>query len=354
MNRDLVAWLYFRRQADDVPIRQANAAVASCAADGIRLVGAVDADAFFVEGDPHHAHGITRSRRKQMKIAAPRPMLEHLLVITEGRHFCDASHFPFANWRGRLRGSDRARVGSDELIALKHPEHVDFGVDPNRDRRWRCSLLLRLAVCIGILALLFGLIFGLVRSLRVNVAARLDLLYCTELEGFDIWDHQLIAGFDRFHFAWIEMLEQMNVAVEFFSDGIGRIAIRKKFQFGLRGNAARQCTDARQISICHSIGDEYRTYAVEIESSNVRGNIGFTLAVNRRDLGLLAARLAIERKRFPGELVVSSVNFPGAEVGSIEKDLQPSGCFNIWLLRSFLAVLSRCRWSNATPYQGSD
>src|SRR5439155_21437724 len=83
MNRDVVAWFYFCRETDDVPIGQTNAAVARRAANRTGLVGAVDADAFFVERDPHHAHRITRSRRKQMKIAAPLSMLEHFLVVTE-------------------------------------------------------------------------------------------------------------------------------------------------------------------------------------------------------------------------------------------------------------------------------
>src|SRR6266511_1455404 len=97
MNRDVVAWFYFCCETDDVPIGQTNATVACSTADRTRLVSAVHADAFFVERDPHHANRITRSRRKQMKIAAPHPMLEHFLVVTERGHLCDAAHFPFAN-----------------------------------------------------------------------------------------------------------------------------------------------------------------------------------------------------------------------------------------------------------------
>ena len=75
----------------------------------------------------------------------------------------------------------------------------------------------------------FGLILDLVRRLRVTLAARLDLLYPTELELFDVWNLELIAGFDRFHFAWIKLLQEMNVTVKFFGDGVGCIAVRKKF-----------------------------------------------------------------------------------------------------------------------------
>jgi hypothetical protein len=50
--------------------------VACSATDQTRLVGAVDANAFFVERDPHHAHRIARPRRKQMKIPAPPTVLK--------------------------------------------------------------------------------------------------------------------------------------------------------------------------------------------------------------------------------------------------------------------------------------
>ena len=89
----------------------------------------------FVERDPHHAHRITGSRPKQMKIAAPPPALEHFLVVTESGHLRDASYFPFADGRSRMRGANRDWVCSDKLIALKHPEHIDFRVDLNDDRR---------------------------------------------------------------------------------------------------------------------------------------------------------------------------------------------------------------------------
>src|SRR3989442_15629432 len=97
MNRDVVAWFYFCRETNDVPIGQTNAAVARSAANRTRVVGAVDTDAFFVERDPHHAHRITRSRRKQMKIAAPPPVLEHFLVVTKSGHLSDPAHLPLAD-----------------------------------------------------------------------------------------------------------------------------------------------------------------------------------------------------------------------------------------------------------------
>ena len=64
----------------------------------------------------------------------------------------------------------------------------------------------------------------------------------------------------------------------------GRIAVGKKFQFGLRCDVARQRTDARQISLGNGIGNEHRTHAVEIKTGNVGRNIRFSLFLYRRGL----------------------------------------------------------------------
>jgi hypothetical protein len=53
MDGNAVAAFYFRGKSHDVPIRQANAAVTGSPANRIRLVGAVNANALFVERDPH-------------------------------------------------------------------------------------------------------------------------------------------------------------------------------------------------------------------------------------------------------------------------------------------------------------
>src|ERR1700757_16264 len=75
----------------------------------------------------------------------------------------------------------------------------------------------------------------------------------------------------------------------------------------------------------------------------------------RKRLGLFAARLPIECERFPGELVISSINLTGTEVCSIKKNLKTSGRFSVRLIRCLLSVLfSRCRWQNATRYQDGD
>ena len=77
----------------------------------------------------------------------------------------------------------------------------------------------------------------------------------------------------------------MNLAMEFLSDGVRCIAVRKKFQFGLRGNVAGQWTNACQITIRNGVRDEDRIYAVEIDAGNVGRNIRFVLAWLSRQLG---------------------------------------------------------------------
>ena len=97
MNRDVVAWLYFCREPDDVPVGKTNTAMAGGVANRIGTVGAMNPDSFSVECDPHHPNWIARTGWKQMKIAAALAVLKHFLVVTKGRHLRDASYFPFAD-----------------------------------------------------------------------------------------------------------------------------------------------------------------------------------------------------------------------------------------------------------------
>ena len=94
MNRDVIALFYFCGKPDHVPIRQANAAVAHSVSDRTRIVGAVNADAFFVKRDPHHAYRISRPGWEHVEIAAAFAVLEHFLVVTKPGQFGDASHLP--------------------------------------------------------------------------------------------------------------------------------------------------------------------------------------------------------------------------------------------------------------------
>src|SRR5437667_9807672 len=102
MNRDVVAWLYFCREPDDVPVGKTNAAMAGGTTDRIGTVRAVNADSFFVECDPYHPNWVARTWRKQIEIAATLAVMEHLLVVTESRHVRDPAHFAFADRTPRV------------------------------------------------------------------------------------------------------------------------------------------------------------------------------------------------------------------------------------------------------------
>src|SRR6266487_994387 len=97
MNRNAVAAFYFRDETDDVPIGKTNTTVAGRAADRVRVIGPVNTNTLFVYRNPHYAHGISRARREQVKIAATLAMQKHLLVVTKSGHLRDSPHFPFAD-----------------------------------------------------------------------------------------------------------------------------------------------------------------------------------------------------------------------------------------------------------------
>src|SRR5438034_6405577 len=97
MNGDVVARFNFCSKSHHIPIRQTNATVACGVANRTRIVGAVNANAFFVECNPHDADWISRAWREQMKIAAALAVLEHLLVPTKSGQLCDPAHLPFTD-----------------------------------------------------------------------------------------------------------------------------------------------------------------------------------------------------------------------------------------------------------------
>src|SRR5439155_16412848 len=191
------------------------------ATDRIGAVGAVNADALFVERYPHHTDWVARPRRKQMKIAASPAVLKHFLIPPESRHLRDAAYFPFTDRRGRMRGANCDGIRGDELVSFKYPKHVRFAVDLYGYRRLCGFAFLHLFVLVCTFTLCVGLIFNVVCGLSIAVATWLDLLHRSELKWFDVGNRELIAGFDCFHFAWIKLLQQMHIAVELLGDGVG-------------------------------------------------------------------------------------------------------------------------------------
>src|SRR5206468_1892808 len=108
------------------------------------------------------------------------------------------------------------------------------------------------------------------------------------------------------------MFQEMNVAMKFFRDCVGRVLIQKRFQLRLFSWRSRQFSYILQIGRCYRISNEYWFDAGEIESVDVRSHI--SLCSGRGHLRLFAARLPIKRKSFPGEFVKTSVNFARTEV----------------------------------------
>src|SRR5260221_14499947 len=103
-------------EPDRVPIRGAHAAVALAAADRLRAVRAVDADAGFVEADPSDAHGVVRPGGEHVKILRADAVLEHALVPAEGGHGSDAEDFPGPRGRFEIAAAGRDRHRGDELF----------------------------------------------------------------------------------------------------------------------------------------------------------------------------------------------------------------------------------------------
>src|SRR5262249_27109315 len=97
MDGNAVAVFYFRGKSHHIPIRKADAAVADSVANRIGLVGAVNANAFLVERDPHYTHRIPGTGREQIKTAAALAVLKHFFVVTKSRQLGDTAHLPLAD-----------------------------------------------------------------------------------------------------------------------------------------------------------------------------------------------------------------------------------------------------------------
>src|SRR6266516_6263004 len=233
VNGDGVAAFYFCRETDDIPISEANAAMTRGVANRIGILGAVDANSFFIECDPHYADRIVRTGREKMEIAAALAVFEHFFVIPKSWHLGDTAHLPLANRRRGLRGTDGDWICSNELISFKNAQHAGLGIDLHGDshRGGLADVGFLIRVCISTL-LRIGLLFDVICSLWHGFASRFDIFHRTEFKRFDVRDDELIAHLDRLCLAGIELLKEMNVAMKLLCDGFGGIAIRKKCYLG--------------------------------------------------------------------------------------------------------------------------
>src|SRR5438874_1236326 len=89
--------------ANGVPVGQTNATVTRGAADRLRIIRSVNADAGFVQAHPKHAHEIVRSRWKMEIVFGADTVIQHSFIVPKPGPGCGALNFPSANWR-RKRG----------------------------------------------------------------------------------------------------------------------------------------------------------------------------------------------------------------------------------------------------------
>src|SRR5206468_12453996 len=111
----------------------------------------------------------------------------------------------------------------DQLLVFEHAEHVCLRVDLNGNISGRAG------ICAWNWSSRFRLIFNLIRSLRTGLAAGLNIFHRSEFEWLDVRHGQLVARFDAFQLSWIKLFKKMNVAVKFFGNTVGGIAVREKF-----------------------------------------------------------------------------------------------------------------------------
>src|SRR5260370_19370706 len=80
-----------------VPVRETNATVTGGAADRLRIVCAVNADAGFVQTHPNYTDEIVRARREVVIIFRANSVVEHSFVVAEPWPGRPALTFPGAN-----------------------------------------------------------------------------------------------------------------------------------------------------------------------------------------------------------------------------------------------------------------
>src|SRR5437764_13251112 len=84
-NKDSIPYTYEVFHAGGVPVRQANAAVTGGAADCLRIVGAVNADAGLVQTHPKDANEAVRAGWKIVIVLRAHADVEHALYLADPR-----------------------------------------------------------------------------------------------------------------------------------------------------------------------------------------------------------------------------------------------------------------------------
>ena len=149
-----------------VPVREANATVTRSAADRLRIIGAVNADAGFVQTHPKHANQIIRAGGQVVIVFRPDAIVKHALVIAKPGPRRRALNFPGSNRRRQCGRAGRDRENANKFIIVEDFKQPLFGIDINFARsefRFRRNFLLS------------------------------DLF---DLKREDVWNSELVAGFE--------------------------------------------------------------------------------------------------------------------------------------------------------------
>src|SRR5438105_13014636 len=85
--------------ANRVPVRQTNAAVTRGAADRLRIIRSVNADAGFVQAHPKHADEIVRSGWEIEIVFGADAVVQHSFIVAKPWPGCGALNFPCADRR---------------------------------------------------------------------------------------------------------------------------------------------------------------------------------------------------------------------------------------------------------------
>ena len=108
--------------ARSVPVGEANASVASSAANCLRIIRAVNTDARLVQAQPQNADEIVRARGEIVIILSSHAVVQHAFIVAEpGPNVC-AQDFPCADRRRQSFRAGRDREHTDELIVIEDLE----------------------------------------------------------------------------------------------------------------------------------------------------------------------------------------------------------------------------------------
>jgi hypothetical protein len=162
------------------------------------------------------------------------------------------------------------------------------------------------------------LISNFVRRLRGSFAAGLNLFHRRKFEWLDIRHLQLIACFDSFQFAGIELFKEVNVGVKFFRNCVGDIAVTAEISIlpaQLRGSVIVQHFGGPASMTVY--GTNPGSTLPRSSPRNVKRDVRVWPGLWRRGVRLFPSRFAVKRKCLPRKIIVAAVDPARAKVFAI-------------------------------------